>query len=562
MSSSNNKFDFSNVVFPEKPIDTVDPWPEANVDSILRFKNSVAVRTFLNSVADDEDDAYSSNGDFELIRTKIRGFMKFSMTMDQLNSSMTTINFAGSIIVAVDSEDLELNIDSVIPALSNLSFWLFERLDATSVGLTLVGKNLFEDSTQSAVQLKTSKKAAHAINLRELGVLTTAGLAMLPQHIRSAIPRGFVAWQIGEGDEENFTVPIMAAIIEPVDGGASNLSNSAAIAESIREQVSIQVLAALGTAPRHTQNPPTSQLAQTERSVGEFLRLRTVEGLFQPEFYKKPEESHNNVTATVRLDAFATRFITYLHRFHVAVSLNKLWTNAAAKHFVCAEWGVGHVNLSMFSPSGQILGIADFTLACAVWAECESWLRGPHMAAHITKLLVRLIVLTHDECQIGGAELANAVEVLCLDLRNDADVGSTENNTPAERVRRALVVPKLKVSENITLDRAIRIGVRSRTREYSGSSVRSASANGNGNQALIKSGHVTDANVAKKRPRENKPRDQRVCFDWVAAGEPVISEANPCPTKRRGTCGFAHVWGDTSPADMDATRAFVKRKRS
>ena len=560
MSNSNNTFDFSNIVFPEKPVDAGDPWPEANEDSSLRFKNSVTVRQFLKNVADDDDGTYSTIDDFDLTRSKIRGFMKFSMTMDQLNSSMTTINFAGSIVVLVDSEDIELSIDSVLPALSNMSFWLFERLDATSVGLTLVGKNIFEDSTQSVIQLKTSKKASHGINLRELGVLTTAGLAKLPPHIRNAIPRGFVAWQLGNEDEENFTVPITAVgNVEPMEGNGYNPSSNSTIADTIREQVNIQVMAVLGTAPRHIQNPPTSQLAQTERSVGEFLRLRTVEGLFQSEFYKKPEESHSNVTATVRLDVFATRFITYLHRSHVAVSLNKMWTNASAKHFVCAEWGVGHVNLAMFSPSGQISGIADFTLACSIWAECESWLRGPHMAAQITKLLVRLIVLTHDEWQIGGAELANAVEVLCLDLRNDADVGSTEN-TPAERVRRALVIPKLKVSENITLDRAIRIGARSRTREYSSTSMRSG-ASGNVNQSMAKSGHVTDSNVSKKRPREVKPREQRVCFDWVAAGEPVVSDANPCPTKRRGTCGFAHVWGDASTIDMDATRAFVKRKR-
>ena len=91
---------------------------------------------------------------------------------------------------------------------------------------------------------------------------------------------------------------------------------------------------------------------QTERQVGESLRLRVVEGLFEPELFLVAGQA---ISSSSRLEAMSTGFLAYLNKSHVVLTQHRLWTAAAAKHFVCCEWSIDEtgatIGLSMFHPS-------------------------------------------------------------------------------------------------------------------------------------------------------------------------------------------------------------------
>ena len=130
--------------------------------------------------------------------------------------------------------------------------------------------------------------------------------------------------------------------------------------------------------------------------------------------------------------------------------LARNWTTNAAKHFVCCDWTIGgstsSVGLHLFNPKGRINEVGDFVTACANWAEGEAWLRGDYMRLHINALCMRLVHLSCDEPQIGGRELATAIEVMAMNLRQPCK--SQGGVAPMLRVQSAMPVPSVSVDEN------------------------------------------------------------------------------------------------------------------
>ena len=85
------------------------------------------------------------------------------------------------------------------------------------------------------------------------------------------------------------------------------------------------------------------------------------------------------------------------------------------------------------------------------------------MKDHIIALHMRLIVLSYDEPQIGGHELATCVEVMAQDLRqnhNSVSEEGVEASSPAARVARALPIPAKhsRITDERTLARFLRNG--------------------------------------------------------------------------------------------------------
>ena len=296
----------------------------------------------------------------------------------------------------------------------------------------------------------------------------------------------------------------------------------------------------------------------SDRQAHDTNRLKGVQSLFTVELWNEGQDAA--VSAGNRLETFATNFLAFLSRDHFAISKQKTWTIALAKHFVCADWTIGggpsSVGLHYFTPTAKISCIHDFTVACGIWAECEHWLRGPHMKTQINALHMRLIMLSYDEPQIGGAELATCVEVMAMDLRQHTGANQTgdgvDGNSPAARVGRALQLPiSPRIQDERTLSRYLRNGAHvSTTREWYGK--------GTGPKA------GQEQKVGTKRPREEEKiwpvfasdPDHRMCWKWVQKGEPKSG----CPSQKGSACRFQHVWptGATA-AEIESIRAQAKR---
>jgi hypothetical protein len=302
-----------------------------------------------------------------------------------------------------------------------------------------------------------------------------------------------------------------------------------------------------------------SSFHQSDRQAGEAARLRAVQGLFAED---KFSDKFGDGSPVNRLEGFASRFIAFvaMRMFH----MSKHWTTNAAKHFVCCDWTIGgsssSVGLHMFTPTGKISDVGDFVTACANWAECEAWLRGSHMRTHINAMCMRLVHLSCDEPQIGGRELATAVEVMAMNLRQPCErQGSV---TAAVRVQEAMRIPDTSVDENRTLARFIR-------RNASYSSNRDHQRGESSNRAAAQQQHAKPhqggrgPQVTGKRSRDRSlpptmtsaPK-QQMCYEWVAKGEPAT-----CPSRRGTGCKWDHAWGTASDADKIVIRAHASRPR-
>ena len=309
------------------------------------------------------------------------------------------------------------------------------------------------------------------------------------------------------------------------------MSLSAADFKSI---VDMSVAAALSKAANATTSGRDGDGASptvlpSDKQAHETNRLKGVQSLFTLTHWEAGQDKASLVSAANRLETFATNFMSFLSRDHFVLCRNsKLWSIAVAKHFVCADWSIGggasSIGLHYFSPSAKISCVHEFTIACGIWAECENWLRGPHMKEQINTLHMRLIMLTYDEPRIGGVELATCVEVMAMDLRQNNVTNSNDgvdSNTPTARVSRALPIPiSPHVTDERTLSRFLRMGAfQSTSRE-----------------GLVK-GRVYDVpKVGLKRPRDDSkpvPRfksdpDHKMCWSWIQKGEPKTG----CPTTK------------------------------
>jgi len=248
--------------------------------------------------------------------------------------------------------------------------------------------------------------------------------------------------------------------------------------------------------------------------------------------------------------------------------MSKNWTTNAAKHFVCCDWTIGGssstVGLHLFTPAGKISDVGDFVTACANWAECEAWLRGDHMRLHINALCMRLVHLSCDEPQIGGRELATAIEVMAMNLRQPCE--KQGGTTPMARVQEAMPIPSASVDENRTLARFIRRNATyaSSNREHQRSEQSNRGSGQHQQHAKPHQGGSRGTQVTgSKRGRDRSPPPamasapkQQMCYEWVAKGEPAT-----CLSRRGTACKWDHGWGTASEADKVVIRAHATRPR-
>jgi hypothetical protein len=362
---------------------------------------------------------------------------------------------------------------------------------------------------------------------------------------------------------------------KPASEGFHNQEQIAAmIAKQVAEQVAKTLADLNSQRGTGTEGVREGQTMQTERQVGESIRLRAVEGLFEPDLFLTAGTS---ISTSTRLEVMATSFLAYLNKHHVVLTQHRLWTAAAAKQFVCCEWSIdgtgATIGLHLFHPAARIAGIADFMLACMIWGECEGWLRGDHMSQHILLLCSRLLILSYDDYQIGGCELANAVEVMAMDLRQVQLNGEDSHATPKSRVQRALPIPKISIAENANLARAMRMAHNSQSRDYTRARMQVSVAGPNaGSQRQVTPYSYKGANTvvaANKRPKLAIPPPPpmasaptlRMCYEWITSNEPELTNGVVCPSKRGRTCGWSHSWGTANEADKELIRAHARRPR-
>jgi len=482
-----------------------EPIPEASVETLKFFASSNKFRELLEAIVDDNVATVEAGDDLDALKRELELEATATVPLTDVIGQQEVDNCHNSILLTFDPlADDQKTAAEVLGNKARVRFWMIRQGPNATETPDEVTINFLGTTGPIGVQtcfrmFVRARKARSNVDVAALRAMTKAGATMFPADLRRFIPSSAILWSQVEGS--TWAVPCNARsemdrlrapttpsatpthrevprprvskgggreedanlaheVIDPSDEEAQ--SNLQSLNPQIQALVARQVRIALAKQVEQRERESEfsgdrdSSFHQSDRQAGEAARLRAVQGLFADD---KFSDKFGDGSPVNRLEGFASRFIAFvaMRMFH----MSKHWTTNAAKHFVCCDWTIGgsssSVGLHMFTPMGRINDVGDFVVACANWAECEAWLRGSHMRTHINAMCMRLVHLSCDEPQIGGRELATAVEVMAMNLRQPCE--RQGGVTAAARVQEAMRIPDTSVDENRTLARFIRRNV-------------------------------------------------------------------------------------------------------
>ena len=591
--------------------------PEATPETLKYFASSSRFKDLLDAIMLDNVTTVEAGADLDALKQELELETNSTIPLTDIIGQQEVDNCYNSILLTYcPYADDQKTAAEVLGNKARVRFWIVKQgLNSSEihdeVTLQLLGTADLGQGVQTCVRMHMrARKARSAIDVSALRAVTKSGATIINSDLRRFIPSNAVLW--AQVDGSDIAVPANArtamdrlrpqttanvpptprraatetaggrgrglrdrheecetAAREPrepadaIDLDAGQPETDPLMNPHIARLVAQQVRLALEERDRESNFSGDRDMSfhQSDKQAGEAARLRAVQGIFIEEKFsdKFGDGSHIN-----RLEGFASRFIAFIamRMFY----LTRHWSTNAAKHFVCCDWTIGgstaSIGLHLFSPTGRINEVGDFVTACANWAECEAWLRGDHMRLHINALCMRLVHLSCDEPQIGGRELATAIEVMAMNLRQPCE--SQGGVSPLMRVQTAMPIPSVSVDENRTLARFIRRNVSSNnSREHQrGDSTHRVQQSGQTQQSARHSqgGRATSAG---KRVRDRTPPPAmagapkaQMCYEWVAKGEPAV-----CPSRRGTGCKWDHAWGAASDADKAMVRAHATRPR-
>jgi hypothetical protein len=588
--------------------------PEASPETLKYFASSSKFKVLLDAIVDDNVATVEDGEDLVALKRELELEAHATIPLTDIIGQQEVDNCYNSVLLTYSPiADDQKTAAEVLGNKARVRFWIVKQgLNSADihdeVTIQLLGNAELLQGVQTSFRMHMrARKSRSNVDVAALRVVTKAGAAVINADLRRFMPSNAVLWAQVEGSD--IAVPANArtamdrvrpqtpANVTPqlrrssneAGGGRSRTSRGARQEEGecdahdpsnaidvdsakpeinlLNPQIALlvaqQVRLALADRDRESDFSGDRELSfhQSDKQAGEAARLRAVQGIFMEEKFsdKFGDGSHIN-----RLEGFASRFIAFIamRMFY----LDRNWSTNAAKHFVCCDWTIGgssaSVGLHLFTPMGRINEVGDFVTACANWAECEAWLRGDHMRLHINALCMRLVHLSCDEPQIGGRELATAIEVLAMNLRQPCE--SQGGTTPMLRVQNAMPIPSVSVDENRTLARFIRRNVsHTAQREHQrGDSTHRGQHNGQHQQSAKPQQGGRGASTGKRvRDRTPPPAmagapKQQMCYEWVAKNEPAV-----CPSRRGTGCKWDHSWGTATEADKAMVRAHATRPR-
>ena len=588
-----------------------EPIPEASVETLKFFASSSKFRELLEAIVEDNVATVEAGDDLDALKKELELEATATVPLTDIIGQQEVDNCHNSILLTFDplADDQKTAAD-VLGNKARVRFWMIRQGPNAAetpdeVTITFLGTTGPTGVQTCFRMFIRARKARSNVDVAALRVMTRSGATMINADLRRFIPSSAILWsQVQDStwavpcnarsEMDRLRAPATPSVATPTHretprpraskGGAREesarphevIDPSDEEAENILQTLNpqIQILVArqvrIALAKQAEQRERESEFSgdrdssfhQSDRQAGEAARLRAVEGLFAED---KFADKLGDGSPVNRLEGFASRFIAFvaMRMFH----LSKHWTINAAKHFVCCDWTIGgssaSVGLHMFTPMGRINDVGDFVIACANWAECEAWLRGFHMRIHINAMCMRLVHLSCDEPQIGGRELATAVEVMAMNLRQPCE--RRGGVTPVVRVQEAMLIPETSVDENRTLARFIRRNASYTSNRESSNHQRGESSNRAAAQQQHAKPHQggRGPQVTGKRSRDRSlppvmataPK-QQMCYEWVAKGEPAT-----CPSRRGTACKWDHAWGTASEPDKVLIRAHANRPR-
>ena len=584
--------------------------PEASPETLKYFASSSKFKDLLEAIIDDQVATVEAGADLDALKLELELESKATIPLTDIIGQQEVDNCYNSIILTFEplADDQKTAAD-VLGNKARVRFWIVKPgLNASEVPdevtMQVLGSTTLVAAQPTFRMFMRARKSRSNIDVAALRVVTKAGVGIINADLRRFMPASAVLWAQVQGSD--IAVPSNArsamdrlrpptpATTTPIarreanDTGGMRVRAQREEGEVARDKAKevvdldppaepevnlltnpqIQMLVAqqvrLALAERDRESEFSGEreqsFHQSDKQAGEAARLRAVQGIFAEDKFtdKFGDGSHIN-----RLEGFASRFIAFIamRMFYLA----RYWSTSSAKHFVCCDWTIGgsasSVGLHLFTPGGRINEVGDFVMACANWAECEAWLRGDHMRIHINALCMRLVHLACDEPQIGGRELATAMEVMAMNLRQPCE--SQGGVSPLLRVQAAMPIPTVSVDENRTLARFIRRNASvTLTREYvRGDATHRGQQQGHQSQSAKPQQGGRGATPKRVRERTPPPAmtgapKQQMCYEWVAKGEPAV-----CPSRRGAGCKWDHSWGAASDADKAMVRTHANRPR-
>ena len=589
--------------------------PEASQETLKHFASSSKFKELIDAILDDNVATVEAGEDLDALKRELELEAKSTLPLTEIIGQQEVDNCYNSIILTyAPVADDQKTAAEVLGNKARVRFWVIKPGPNASEVHDEVTLQVLGNADMVGVQgtfhmFLRARKARSNVDVAALRVVTKSGASIINADLRRFMPSSAILWaQVENSDiavpsnartamdrlrpqtpaavattqnrsrtgnevggarvrasrggrpEEGEIPHDRADVVDldpPVEPESNLLTNP-----QIRMLVAQQVRLALAERDRESEFSGDREpgFHQSDKQAGEAARLRAVQGIFAEDKFtdKFGDGSHIN-----RLEGFASRFIAFIamRMFYLA----RNWSTSSAKHFVCCDWTIGgsasSIGLHLFTPGGRINEVGDFVIACANWAECEAWLRGDHMRIHINALCMRLVHLACDEPQIGGRELATAMEVMAMNLRQPCE--SQGGVSPMLRVQAAMPIPTVSVDENRTLARFIRRNAAvTLTREYvRGDATHRGQQHGHQPQSAKPQQGGRGATPKRVRDRTPPPAmagapKQQMCYEWVAKGEPAV-----CPSRRGTGCKWDHSWGAASEADKAMVRTHASRPR-
>ena len=274
-------------------------------------------------------------------------------------------------------------------------------------------------------------------------------------------------------------------------------------------------------------------------------------GAYDPDYLRAHDPEGSKTTQLLVSSIAQAAELYFLSELQV---ISNSWTPAKYRAWALCDFrpssasGTGtSCRIAWFSPSGKISDATQLWHAVSVWTEVEVALRGPHMQGIVEAHRALTVIDIKRHGRLGWPSILHLLEARAMRLRSSPPQAIAREDTPKARVKYAFTIRADDRDVKATCDVPIPGPI----------------------QVRVRDDHRSDRNRDDRNEREQRPAKrahsgpapgtgwgfvpmrymtmENLCFEWMAAGQPEISQNHPCPSNAGHQCPWEHFVDPATP---------------